>query len=95
MRDAFIVGVGQTPVGEHWDRGLRELGAEAVRAALDDAGFETAGALYVGNMLGGCVNGQENVFPWLKASRANGQHRVFQHRFRIFEGRRQPAFICT
>ena len=61
MRDAFIVGVGQTPVGEHWDRGLRELGAEAVRAALDDAGFETAGALYVGNMLGGCVNGQENV----------------------------------
>jgi acetyl-CoA C-acetyltransferase len=61
MRDAFIVGVGQTPVGEHWERGLRELGAEAVRAALDDAGFETAGALYVGNMLGGCVNGQENV----------------------------------
>ena len=61
MRDAFIVGVGQSPVGEHWDRGLRDLGAEAVRAALDDAGFETAGALYVGNMLGGCVNGQENV----------------------------------
>jgi len=56
MRDVFIVGVGQTPVGEHWERGLRELGAEAVRAALDDAGFETAGALYVGNMLGGCVN---------------------------------------
>ena len=61
MRDVFIVGVGQTPVGEHWDRGLRELGAEAVRAALDDAGLETADALYVGNMLGGCVNGQENV----------------------------------
>jgi acetyl-CoA C-acetyltransferase len=61
MRDVFIVGVGQTPVGEHWDKGLRELGAEAVRAALDDAGFEAAEALYVGNMLGGCVNGQENV----------------------------------
>lgn len=61
MRDVFVVGVGQTSVGEHWDQGLRELGAAAVRAALDDAGFETAGALYVGNMLGGCVNGQENV----------------------------------
>ncbi|PYQ22027.1 MAG: thiolase domain-containing protein [Acidobacteria bacterium] len=61
MRDVFIVGVGQTPVGEHWDRGLRELGASAVRHALDDAGMETAEALYVGNMLGGCVNGQENV----------------------------------
>jgi acetyl-CoA C-acetyltransferase len=61
MRDVFIVGVGQTPVGELWDQGLRELGAEAVRAALADAGMETADALYVGNMLGGCVNGQENV----------------------------------
>lgn len=61
MRDVFIVGVGQTAVGEHWDRGLRELGAMAVRAALDDAGMETVDTLYVGNMLGGCVNGQENV----------------------------------
>jgi acetyl-CoA C-acetyltransferase len=61
MRDVYVVGVGQTPVGEHWDRGLRELGASAVREALDDAGMETVEALYVGNMLGGCVNGQENV----------------------------------
>lgn len=61
MRDVYVVGVGQTQVGEHWQRGLRELGAEAVRAALADAGLERVDALYAGNMLGGCVNGQENV----------------------------------
>ena len=61
MRDVFIVGVGQTPVGEHWGLGLRELGAAAIRDALADAGVERVGALYAGNMLGGAVNGQENV----------------------------------
>lgn len=61
MNDIFLLGVGQTPVGEHWDRGLRELGAEAVLAALADAGLETAPALYVGNMLSGCVGSQENL----------------------------------
>ena len=61
MRDAFIIGAGQTPVGEHWGLGLRELGAAAIRAALDDAGVETVDAVFVGNMLGGCVNGQENL----------------------------------
>jgi acetyl-CoA C-acetyltransferase len=61
MRDIFIIGAGQTPVGEHWDLGLRDLGASAIRAALDDAGVEMVDALFVGNMLGGAVNGQENL----------------------------------
>jgi acetyl-CoA C-acetyltransferase len=61
MRDVFIIGTGQTPVAEHWDLGLRELGASAIRAALTDAGVETVDAVFVGNMLGGCVNGQENL----------------------------------
>jgi acetyl-CoA C-acetyltransferase len=61
MRDVFIIGTGQTPVGEHWDLGLRELGAAAIRGALDDAGIETVDALFVGNMLGGAINGQENL----------------------------------
>lgn len=61
MRDVFIIGAGQTQVGEHWDLGLRDLGAAAIRAALDDAGIETVDALFVGNMLGGAVNGQENL----------------------------------
>jgi acetyl-CoA C-acetyltransferase len=61
MSDVFIVGIGQTPVGEHWDQGLRELGARAIRMALDDARLDRVDALYVGNMMGGCLNGQENV----------------------------------
>ncbi len=64
MRDVFIIGAGQTAVGEHWDRGLRDLGAAAIRAALDDAGLAGSGevdALFAGNMLGGAVNRQENL----------------------------------
>ena len=61
MRDVFIIGAGQTPVGEHWDLGLRELGTAAIRAALADADVDSVDALYVGNMLSGCVNGQENL----------------------------------
>ncbi|MFY9823157.1 MAG: thiolase domain-containing protein [Thermoanaerobaculia bacterium] len=61
MNDVFIIGAGQTPVAEHWDLGLRELGATAIRNAMADAGVETVDALFVGNMLGGAVNGQENL----------------------------------
>lgn len=61
MRDVFILGVGQTPVAEHWDRGLRDLAAEAAGKALADAGLEGVPALYAGNMLSGCVSGQENL----------------------------------
>ena len=36
MRDVSIIGVGQTKVGEHWDRGLADLAAEALlRIARD------------------------------------------------------------
>ena len=36
MKQVAIIGIGQTPVGEHWDASLRMLAADAVRAALDD-----------------------------------------------------------
>lgn len=61
MNDAYIVGVGVTPVGEHWKMGLRELSASAVRSALQDAGIEHVDALYVGNMLSGQLCGQANL----------------------------------
>lgn len=61
MRDVFIIGAGQTPVGEHWDLGLRELGTAAIGAALRDASIESVDALYVGNMMSGAINGQENL----------------------------------
>ena len=33
MRDVSIIGIGQTAVGEHWDKSLRMLGYEALNAA--------------------------------------------------------------
>jgi acetyl-CoA C-acetyltransferase len=61
MREVAIVGVGQTPVGEHWESSLRMLGAEAVQAALADAGLETADALYVGNAFGASFSSQSQL----------------------------------
>ena len=61
MRDVSIVGLGQTPVGEHWDTSLRELGFRALEAALKDAKAERVEALYVGNMLSGHLTGQEHI----------------------------------
>ena len=61
MRDVAVLGVGQTAVAEHWDKSLRSLAGEAVLAALGDAGHERVGGLFVGNMLAGPLNGQENL----------------------------------
>lgn len=61
MRNVAIVGIGQTPVGELWDKSIRHLGHDAVVAAMQDAGVETADALFVGNMLSGELAGQEHL----------------------------------
>ena len=61
MRDVYIVGLGLTPVREHWTFSLRNLGARAILAALADAREETADCLYVGNMLSGQISAQENL----------------------------------
>jgi acetyl-CoA C-acetyltransferase len=61
MRDVAIVGVGQTRVGEHWDISLRHLALKAIQAAMADARVTKADALYVGNMLSGELEGQENL----------------------------------
>jgi acetyl-CoA C-acetyltransferase len=61
MREVSIMGVGQTPVGEHWDCSLRDLGIQAVKAALADAGLDRPQALYAGNMLSGSLCSQENL----------------------------------
>jgi acetyl-CoA C-acetyltransferase len=61
MRDVVIIGIGQTPVEEHWEKSLRHLAHDAIMPALADAGVEMADALYVGNMLSGQVSGQEHL----------------------------------
>jgi acetyl-CoA C-acetyltransferase len=61
MRDVVIIGIGQTPVEEHWGRSLRHLAHDAIMPAMADAGIEMVDALYVGNMLSGQASGQEHL----------------------------------
>lgn len=61
MRDVVITGIGQVPVGEHWDISLRSLAARAMLAAIKDAGGTRPQALYIGNFLGPVLSHQENL----------------------------------
>jgi len=62
MNKVYIAGIGQTNVGEHWDRSLRNLSAEAILAAMHDAGDNVAvDALYAGNLLASSASKQSNI----------------------------------
>jgi acetyl-CoA C-acetyltransferase len=61
MREVAVLGIGQTPVSEHWEKSLLILAGEAIFAALQDAGRESAEAIYVGNMLSGILAQQEQL----------------------------------
>ena len=67
MRPVSVIGVGQTPVGEHWAKSLRDLGVEATRAALADAGIDRVDALFAGSMLSGLLCQQENLATLIAA----------------------------
>jgi acetyl-CoA C-acetyltransferase len=61
MTDVVIAGIGQTPVGEHWDRSLRNLAFDAIQAALKDSGGLKPQALFVGNMLAPNLSNQAHL----------------------------------
>jgi len=61
MTDVVIAGIGQTPVGEHWQLSLRSLGIQAMRLALEDSGGLRPGALFVGNMLAPSLSRQAHL----------------------------------
>jgi acetyl-CoA C-acetyltransferase len=61
MCDIVIAGVGQTPVGEHWETSLRELAFQAIEAAQNDSGGVNPQALFVGNMLAPLLSGQAHL----------------------------------
>src|SRR5258708_39842635 len=56
-----VIGVGQTPVGEHWELSLRHLSLQAIRAAMENAGIESVDAIVVGNALGGLMSNQNHL----------------------------------
>ena len=61
--NAYVAGVGMTHFGKYLDTGLKALGADAVKAALDDAGIvaDDLEAAYVGNAAAGLITGQESI----------------------------------
>jgi len=67
MREVVITGVGQVPVREHWESGLRDLAVNAVLGALGDANISNVDALYIGNMLGGNFSEQSNLGALISA----------------------------
>ncbi len=63
MREVAVTGIGSTPVGEHWDRGLRDLAAQAARAALENAGMDGVDMIYVANANGASISTQAHIAP--------------------------------
>jgi acetyl-CoA C-acetyltransferase len=61
MKDIVIAGIGQTPVGEHWDTSLRSLALHAMQAAIQDSGGLKPQALFVSNMLAATLSRQAHL----------------------------------
>jgi acetyl-CoA acyltransferase len=63
MQNVKVIGGAITKFGKHMDRNLKSLAAEAVTAALKDAGItkEQLGGAWVGNAAQGILDGQEMI----------------------------------
>ena len=65
MRDVYVIGAGQIPVTKGLDQPIREMAADAVKAAMADAevpmGANAVQALYIGNMLSGMLSHQQHL----------------------------------
>lgn len=65
MQNISIVGIGRTPVAEHWELSLRELVLDAVQRAMDDAqlGPNDIDMLVVANALSSLTTQQSHLGP--------------------------------
>jgi len=61
MREVVIAGIGQIPVGEHWELSLRNISARAIKAAKQDAGGLIPEAIYIGNLIASVASHQANL----------------------------------
>lgn len=76
--EVVIAGIGQTPVGEHWEKSLRNLAASAIQSARRDAAKRMPEgsaadvlkpqALYIGSFLASSVSHQSNLGALLTAN---------------------------
>ena len=65
MRNVSIIGIGETKMGKHPDRSLRDLIKEAVSKAIADAGIEKERiqSVFVGNFNGSFLAYQSHIGP--------------------------------
>jgi acetyl-CoA acetyltransferase len=61
--NAYLTGLGMTHFGKHIETGLKAIGGQAIRQAIDDAGIadREIEAAYVGNAAAGLITGQECI----------------------------------
>src|SRR5512143_954365 len=59
MRDVSVIGIGQVPVGDLWEKPIYILAVEAMLAAIRDAKVEQIDSVYIGNMLSSTLAGQD------------------------------------
>lgn len=72
MQNVYIIGIGATPVGEHYTKTLTELALDALRAAVSDTSSQLdpmqIGALYVANAMGESLAGYSHLGTALATS---------------------------
>ncbi len=61
LKDVYVIDVGMTPVGEHWEKSLRELALDAITILRTDGIWVRPQALYVANMLAPYLSGQTQL----------------------------------
>ena len=61
MEDIVIIGLGQTPVGEHWELSVRQLGVDVIQQAIKDGAGMRPDAIYIGSFLTSMVSRQANL----------------------------------
>lgn len=58
MNKVYIVGIGQVPIRENWDKSLKELAGDAGLLAIENAGLGYPDGIFVGNMMAITANHQ-------------------------------------
>lgn len=65
MRDVYVAGIGETPMGRYPDRSLHDMIRDAAGQAIAESGVDPAriGAAYIGNFAGQTLTGQGHLGP--------------------------------
>ena len=61
MRKVSIVGIGQVPVKKQYEKRMRQIAAEAVKEAMEEAGVAKVDSVIAGNMLADELQGQKHI----------------------------------